>query len=71
MNDRKILGLRVWWITFGMDEVYANSLMQIEAIHGGFIWSEAEVDGILHRGHNGYALTQKAVDLIKEYDHGH
>lgn len=71
MDDRMITALRVWWIAFGMDGVSSDKLLQIEAIHGGFIWSAAAADGILTRINGELALTQKALDLIKEYDHGH
>lgn len=70
-TERMILGLQVWWITFGMDEVAPEKLMEIEAIHGGFVWHEAADNRILSSVLGKYALTQKALDLIKEYDHGH
>jgi len=72
IDKRMILGLQVWWLTFGMDKVHSDNLMDIDAIHGGFVWADAVEDGILSKAtYNKYALTQKALDLIKEYQHEH
>ena len=71
-NERMVLGLQVWWLTFGMGYVDTMKLMEIDAILGGFVWKNAMEDGILtERTAKGLALTQKALDLIKEYQHGH
>lgn len=71
-HERMIFALQLWWLTFGMDEVHTDKLRDIYAIQSGFIWSEAIKDGILSKAtYNVYALTPKALDLIREYEHGH
>lgn len=74
MSDKEemMLGLQVWWVTFGMNKVSTDELIEINAIYSGFIWESAVGDGVLSKHDYGnFALTPKAITLIKEYEHGH
>jgi hypothetical protein len=70
-KESKAMGLKVWWLTFGMDLVEVEELLKNNLIGGGFYWSRAYEAGILRRDKGCYALTPKAIELIKEYDNGH
>jgi len=69
--DSKAMGLKVWWLTFNMDLVEVEVLLENPLISGGFSWSRAWEAGILRRDKGCYALTPKAIEIIKEYDSGH
>jgi hypothetical protein len=70
-KESKAMGLKVWWLTFGMDLVELDILLDYSLISGGFNWYNAYEAGILRRDKGCYALTPKAIELIKEYDNGH
>jgi hypothetical protein len=70
-KEGRAMGLKVWWLTFGMDLVEVEELLENELIGGGFSWSRACEAGILRRDKGCYSLTPKAIEVIKEYDHGH
>jgi len=71
ITDRMVFTLQVWWVTYGMSAVCCMELLDNNEIASGFIWQDAQNDGYIKSGNDTYALTQKALDLIKEYDYGH
>jgi hypothetical protein len=70
-KERMVYALKVWWVTYGMAPVSSEELLDNEVIHGGFIWDDAIREKLLTEDHFSMALTQKAIDLIKEFQHGH